>query len=89
VGRGGERERSKPVVVVMNVADPHITTKWNMVGEGRGGEERKQAFLQCTAFVLLLLTPSLLHSFCQLSYLFSYDPILMKNLPSLPFIFLF
>jgi len=35
VGRGGERERereteggsSKPVVVVMNVADPHITTK--------------------------------------------------------------
>jgi hypothetical protein len=43
----GARERessSKPVVVVMNVADPHITTKWNMVGEGRGGEERKHAF---------------------------------------------
>jgi hypothetical protein len=33
----------------MNVADPHITTKWNIVGEGRGGEgrggeERKHAF---------------------------------------------
>jgi hypothetical protein len=31
----GEGGSSKPVVVVMNVADPHITTKWNIVGEGR------------------------------------------------------
>jgi hypothetical protein len=77
VERARERERessSKPVVVVMNVADPHITTKWNMVGEGRGGRKKNMPFLQCTAFALLLLTPSLLHSFCQLSYLFSYDP---------------
>jgi hypothetical protein len=43
-----ERERassSKLVVVVMNVADPHITTKWNMVGEGRGGEGGKKTSL--------------------------------------------
>ncbi len=51
-----------------------------------GWEERKQAFLQCTAFALLLLTPSLLHSFVNFHICFLMTQ-LMKNLPSLTFIF--
>jgi hypothetical protein len=62
----------------MNVADPHITTKWNMVGEGRRGEERKQAFSsmhRVCAFITYTIPPFFILFCQQLSILFSYDPI--------------
>jgi len=62
----------------MNVADPHITTKWNMVREGR--KENRPFF---NALHLRFITYTIPTSFfCQLSYLFSYDPI--NEEPALP-----
>ncbi len=92
MGRGGKREReretegeggsSKPVVVVMNVADPQMTTKWNMVGEvrGKGGKKTGLSSMhRICAFITCTIPSSF---FCQLSYLFSYDPI--NEEPALP-----
>jgi len=62
----------------MNVADPHITTKWNMVSQGR--KENRPFF---NALHMRFITYTISTSFfCQLSYLFSYDPI--NEEPALP-----
>jgi hypothetical protein len=60
------------------VADPHITTKWNMVREGR--KENRHFFNALHLHFITYTIPS--SFFCQLSYLFSYDPI--NEEPALP-----